>query len=127
MSRSRTPKCNRSLHANRDYENATKAEKINTPHRADYRPYNLIILSGRYAMKAIRIHSYGGPEVLQLEDIPRPSPGPGELLVKVHAASVNPVDWNVRLGHMQQFLPLKLPAVLGWDLSGVVEAVGPGA
>ena len=67
-------------------------------------------------MKAIRIHGYGGPEVLRLEDIPQPSPCPGELLVKVHAASVNPVDWNVRQGHMQQFLPLKLPAVLGWDL-----------
>ena len=77
-------------------------------------------------MKAIRIHGYGGPEVLRLEDIPQPSPRPGELLVKVHAASVNPVDWNVRQGHMQQFLPLKLPAVLGWDLSGVVEAVGTG-
>src|SRR5713226_5744219 len=69
-------------------------------------------------MKAIRIHGYGGPEVLRLEDISRPSPGPGELLIKVHAASVNPVDWNVRQGHMQQFLPLKLPAVLGWDPSG---------
>ena len=77
-------------------------------------------------MKAIRIHGYGGPEVLRLEDIPQPSPGPGELLVRVHAASVNPVDWNVRQGHMQQFLPLKLPAVLGWDLSGVIEAVGTG-
>src|SRR5260370_40901504 len=75
-------------------------------------------------MKAIRLHSYGGPEVLRLEEIPRPAPGPGELLIKVHAASVNPVDWNVRQGHMQQFLPLKLPAVLGWDLSGVIAAVG---
>jgi NADPH:quinone reductase-like Zn-dependent oxidoreductase len=77
-------------------------------------------------MKAIRIHGYGGPEVLRLEDIPQPSPCPGELLVKIHAASVNPVDWSVRQGHMQQFLPLKLPAVLGWDLSGVIEAVGTG-
>src|SRR6266851_3465617 len=77
-------------------------------------------------MKAIRIHGYGGPEVLRLEDIPQPSPGPRELLIKIHAASVNPVDWNVRQGHMQQFLPLKLPAVLGWDLSGVIEAVGTG-
>ena len=77
-------------------------------------------------MKAIRIHSYGGPEVLRLEDIPRPSPGPGELLIKVHAASVNPVDGAVRQGHMQQFLPLKLPFVPGWDLSGVVETIGAG-
>jgi NADPH2:quinone reductase len=43
-------------------------------------------------MKAIRIHNYGGPEVLRYEDTPRPTPGPGELLIKVHAASVNPID-----------------------------------
>ena len=78
-------------------------------------------------MKAIRIHGYGViHEVLRLEEIPRPAPGPGELLIKNHAVSVNPVDWNVREGHLQHFFPLKLPAVLGWDLSGVVEAVGPG-
>ena len=77
-------------------------------------------------MKAIRIHSYGGPEVLRLDDIPRPVPGAGELLIKVHAASINPVDWKVRQGDMQQFLPMKMPFVPGWDLSGVVEAVGPG-
>ena len=77
-------------------------------------------------MKAIRFHNYGGPAVLHLEDIPRPVPGPGELLIKVHAASVNPVDWNVRQGYLQQFLPLKLPFVPGWDLSGVVETVGAG-
>jgi len=77
-------------------------------------------------MKAIRFHNYGGPEVLRLEDIPRPVPGPGELLIKVHAASVNPVDGAVRQGYMQQFLPLKLPFVPGWDLSGVVETIGAG-
>src|SRR3979409_1390453 len=77
-------------------------------------------------MKAIRIHSYGGPEILRFEENPRPAPGPGELLIKVHAATVNPVDWTVRQGHMQQLLPLKLPFVPGWDLSGVVEAIGTG-
>jgi NADPH:quinone reductase-like Zn-dependent oxidoreductase len=77
-------------------------------------------------MKAIRFHNYGGPEVLRLDDIPRPVPGPGELLIKVHAATVNPVDWTVRQGYMQQFLPLKLPFVPGWDLSGVVETIGAG-
>ena len=50
-------------------------------------------------MKAIRIHNYGGPEVLRYEDAPRPTPGPGELLIKVHAASVNPVDWKIRGGY----------------------------
>src|ERR1700693_6130610 len=77
-------------------------------------------------MKAIRFHNYGGPEVLRLDDIPRPVPGPGALLIKFHAPSVNPVDWNVRQGYMKQFLPLKLPFVPGWDLSGVVETIGAG-
>ena len=77
-------------------------------------------------MKAIRFHNYGGPEVLRLDDIPRPAPGPGELLIMVHAATVNPVDWTVRQGRMQQFLPLKLPYVPGWDLSGVVQTIGAG-
>ena len=77
-------------------------------------------------MKAIRFHNYGGPEVLRLDDIPRPVPGPGELLIKVHAATVNPIDWTVRQGHMQQLLPLELPFVPGWDLSGVVETIGAG-
>jgi len=77
-------------------------------------------------MKAIRIHSYGGPEVLQHEDAPRPKPQAGEVLVRVHAAGVNPIDWNVREGHMKDFWPHKFPLILGWDLSGVVEEFGTG-
>jgi NADPH:quinone reductase-like Zn-dependent oxidoreductase len=77
-------------------------------------------------MKAIRIHNYGGPEVLQYEDAPRPKPQAGEVLVRVHAAGVNPIDWKVREGHMKDFWPHKLPLIPGWDLSGVVEEVGPG-
>jgi NADPH:quinone reductase-like Zn-dependent oxidoreductase len=77
-------------------------------------------------MKAIRIHEYGGPEVLALEEVQRPTPGPGELLIRTHAASVNPFDWKVRAGYMKEFLPLTFPATLGWDVSGTVEAVGPG-
>jgi NADPH:quinone reductase-like Zn-dependent oxidoreductase len=77
-------------------------------------------------MKAIRIHNYGGPEVLQYEDAPRPEPQAGEVLVRVLAAGVNPIDWKVREGHMKDFWPHKLPLIPGWDLSGVVEAVGPG-
>src|SRR5437868_6682156 len=76
-------------------------------------------------MKAIRIHNYGGPEVLKREDAPRPEPGKGEVLVRVHAASVNPIDWKVREGHMKDFWPHKFPLILGWDLSGIVEEVGP--
>jgi len=77
-------------------------------------------------MQAVRIHDYGGPEVLKLEEVPRPQPGPGEVLIRVHASSVNPVDWKIRAGYMKQFMPLALPFVLGRDVSGVVEAAGPG-
>jgi NADPH:quinone reductase-like Zn-dependent oxidoreductase len=77
-------------------------------------------------MKAIRIHRYGGPEVLQYEDAPRPKPKPGEVLIRVHAAGVNPIDWKVREGYAKDFLKHTLPLIPGWDLSGVVEEVGPG-
>ena len=77
-------------------------------------------------MKAIRIHNYGGPEVLHYEDAPRPQPQAGEVLVRVHAAGVNPIDWKVREGHMKDFWPHEFPLILGWDVSGTVEAVGPG-
>ena len=77
-------------------------------------------------MKAIRIHNYGGPEVLKYEDALRPEPGEGEVLIRVHAASVNPIDWKVREGHMKDFWPHKFPLILGWDLSGVVEELGRG-
>src|SRR5437899_9667250 len=77
-------------------------------------------------MKAIRIHNYGGPEVLHYEDAPRPDPKADEVLVRVHAAGVNPIDWKVREGHMKDFWPHKFPLILGWDVSGTVEEVGPG-
>src|SRR6201987_6034547 len=77
-------------------------------------------------MKAIRIHGYGGPEVLQYEDVAVPTPVAGELLIKVHAASVNPLDWKTRAGYLKGLFPHTLPFILGWDVSGVVEAVGSG-
>jgi NADPH:quinone reductase-like Zn-dependent oxidoreductase len=77
-------------------------------------------------MKAVRIHNYGGPEVLQYEDAPRPEPQAGEVLVRVLAAGVNPIDWKVREGHMKDFWPHKFPLIPGWDLSGVVEEIGNG-
>src|SRR5437879_2913492 len=77
-------------------------------------------------MKTVRIHKYGGREVLQYEDAPRPKPQAGEVLVRVHAAGVNPIDWKVREGHMKDFWPHKFPLILGWDLSGVVEELGRG-
>jgi NADPH:quinone reductase-like Zn-dependent oxidoreductase len=77
-------------------------------------------------MKAIRIHRYGGPEVLQYEDAPCPKPQAYEVLIRVHAAGVNPIDWKVREGYMKDFWPHKFPLILGWDLSGVVEKLGRG-
>jgi len=76
-------------------------------------------------MKAVRIHSYGGPEVLQYEAAPRPKPGKGEVLIRVHAAGVNPIDWKVRAGYMKDFIPHSFPLILGWDASGVIGEVGP--
>jgi NADPH:quinone reductase-like Zn-dependent oxidoreductase len=78
-------------------------------------------------MKAIRIHEYGGLEVLRYEDAPRPIPGEGEVLVRVHAAAINPLDWKIRAGHVKNWLPYTLPMIPGWDFSGVIESVGPGA
>jgi NADPH:quinone reductase-like Zn-dependent oxidoreductase len=73
-------------------------------------------------MKAIRIHSYGGPEVLKFEDVPRPVPKDDEVLIKVFAAGVNPVDWKIRQGYMEDLF--HLPLILGWDVAGVIEEKG---
>lgn len=77
-------------------------------------------------MKAVRIHQYGGREVLSIDDIPVPAIAPDEVLVRVVAASINPVDWKVRAGYLAQMIPHPLPLTLGWDVSGVVAAVGAG-
>jgi NADPH:quinone reductase-like Zn-dependent oxidoreductase len=75
-------------------------------------------------MKAVRIHAYGGPEVLTYEDIPIPAIAEDEVLIRVQAAAINPVDWKIREGYLQGFIDYDLPLTLGWDVSGVVEAVG---
>jgi NADPH:quinone reductase len=75
-------------------------------------------------MKAIQVHQFGGPEVLQLKDIPTPKPGPGQVLVRVHAAGVNPYDTYMRNGTYAIKPPL--PYTPGSDAAGVVEAVGEG-
>jgi len=77
-------------------------------------------------MKAIRMHSYGGPQVLVYEDVVRPKPGRGELLIEVHAAGVNPIDWKVREGYAKGWLNHKLPIIPGWDVSGIVAELGEG-
>ncbi|WP_328875429.1 NADP-dependent oxidoreductase [Streptomyces sp. NBC_00287] len=76
--------------------------------------------------KAYVFTEYGGPETQTFIDLPRPVPGPGQLLVAVHAAGVNPVDWKVRAGYLAEVLPLTLPATLGTEISGVVEGIGDG-
>lgn len=75
-------------------------------------------------MKAIRAHKWGGPEVLQLDDVPDPRPGPGQVLVRVRAAGVNPVDTYIRSGAYAR-LP-ELPWIPGGDVAGVIEAAGEG-
>ncbi|TPG62424.1 NADP-dependent oxidoreductase [Hymenobacter nivis] len=79
-------------------------------------------------MKAVRIHAFGGPDVLQLEDIARPVPAANEILVRVHASGVNPVDWVIREGGPEPMRAyLTLPMTLGWDAAGTVEALGSAA
>jgi NADPH:quinone reductase-like Zn-dependent oxidoreductase len=75
-------------------------------------------------MKAVLIHSYGGVEKLAYEDAPVPAPGPNQVLVKVHAAGVNPFDHKLASGAFAKFIPLKLPYIPGADFSGVVEKLG---
>ncbi|ANP52418.1 NADPH:quinone reductase-like Zn-dependent oxidoreductase [Streptomyces griseochromogenes] len=77
-------------------------------------------------MRAVVQDGFGGPEVLRVEQVPRPEPLPTEVLVRVHAAGVNPVDWKTRAGDGIAGVLGQPPFVLGWDVSGVVEAVGFG-
>src|SRR6476661_876317 len=75
-------------------------------------------------MKAITYSEYGSPDVLELTEQPLPKVGPGMVLVKVKAASVNPVDWKIMAGYLDAAMDLQFPAIPGWDVAGVVESVG---
>jgi NADPH:quinone reductase-like Zn-dependent oxidoreductase len=77
-------------------------------------------------MKAVVLHEYGGPDKLKYEDVPDPTAGEGELLVRLSATSVNPVDYKMRSGAAKDHFPVKFPGILGRDIAGVVRAVGPG-
>jgi NADPH:quinone reductase-like Zn-dependent oxidoreductase len=77
-------------------------------------------------IQAIRVHQYGGPEQLKLEQIPCPKPQAGEVLIRVHAAGVLPAEWKVRQGLFKNFVPVSFPYIPGSAVSGVVEEVGPG-
>lgn len=75
-------------------------------------------------MKAMMLESFGGPDSFELCEVPKPVPHTGQVLVRVHATSINPLDYQVRRGDYADLVPL--PAITGHDVSGVVEAIGPG-
>ena len=78
-------------------------------------------------MLAVEFDSYGGPDVLELRRRSAPEPGPGEVLVRVRAVSVNPVDWKIRSGMLQKFFPVVFPVITGRDGAGEIMTVGGGA
>jgi NADPH:quinone reductase-like Zn-dependent oxidoreductase len=77
-------------------------------------------------MRAVRFHEYGPPSVLVVDEIDRPEPKAGDVLIQVHAAGVNPIDWKMRAGYLQQYMPVTLPHTPGLDVAGVVVSVGEG-
>lgn len=78
-------------------------------------------------MKAVRIHEYGDADVLRHEDAPEPVCGDDDVVIRVMGTSVNPVDWKIREGHLKEMIPYSFPFIPGWDVSGVVHAVGRNA
>lgn len=75
-------------------------------------------------MKAIRIHGYGAASEMKLEDVPLPSYGVNDVLIRVAASGVNPIDWKVRAGFLAERIPFPMPLTLGWECAGTVEAAG---
>src|SRR5258707_13370023 len=77
-------------------------------------------------MRTVHFYAYGGPEQLVVEQVPRPEPQVGEVLVRVHAAGINPIDWKIRKGFFKDVRPVPLPFTPGSELAGTVELIGPG-
>lgn len=77
-------------------------------------------------MKAVVLHEYGPPSKLKYEDFPDPKPGPGEVLVSMHGASINPIDYKMRSGAAKERFPVTFPGILGRDVAGLVREVGEG-
>lgn len=77
-------------------------------------------------MKAMAIDRFGGPEVLHMAEVPTPAPAPGEVLIRIAATSVNPVEWKIREGMLEALFPHHFPLILGWDAAGTVAALGEG-
>jgi NADPH:quinone reductase-like Zn-dependent oxidoreductase len=84
------------------------------------------VFLGMSMINAIQVHDYGEPDQLKLVQIECPEPKEGEVLVRVYAAGVNPVDWKIRSGMYRNYMPTDLPYVPGADLAGIVETVGSG-
>jgi NADPH:quinone reductase-like Zn-dependent oxidoreductase len=83
------------------------------------------VSDGERRMRAVRFHEYGDHLGLKVEEVPRPAPKPGEVLIRVRAAGVNAIDWMFRAGYLKDFMPLELPHILGIDVAGTVEGIGP--
>lgn len=77
-------------------------------------------------MRAVRMHAYGGPEVLKVDEVPIPEPAAGQVRVRVRAVGINPFDWKLREGRMKAIRELPLPHIPGTDVSGVIDKLGPG-
>src|SRR5690242_14855461 len=77
-----------------------------------------------FRVKAVRLHAYGGADQLRYEDAPMPEPGTDEVLIKVAATSINPIDWKLRSGAAKDRMPLTFPAILGRDVAGTVLKTG---
>ncbi len=81
-------------------------------------------MSNPDTMRAMAYDGYGDPDVLRLTDLPRPKVGPGEVLIRVRSAAVNPVDWKIMSGGLDALMDIRFPVVPGWDVAGVVEQLG---
>jgi NADPH:quinone reductase-like Zn-dependent oxidoreductase len=79
---------------------------------------------GERRMRAVRFHEYGDPSALKVEEVARPEPKAGEVLIRVRAVSVNVIDWMFRAGYLKDFMPLELPHIPGNDVAGTVKAIG---
>jgi len=77
-------------------------------------------------MKAIVIEKYGSKKELTEKEMPKPAPKQGEVLIEMHATSINPIDWKLREGYLKEMFPFEFPIILGWDAAGIVAEIGPG-
>ena len=78
-------------------------------------------------MRACIIEQFGGRDQMKAASLPEPEPGEGEVLIRIHAAGINPVDWKIREGMLKEMFPHRFPLILGWEMAGVVEATGHSA